>query len=187
MSDADLSTWNSLLRATIIEAEMFDFSTPTVLEYVAEHIDRQHIASLVSLLKNLPTHVDYLVLRSVSTVRIAEYLLSGLDRHIEMCGSLPVTFVELVHDIMVTSYPPHPRFRLISQWLIRSLQTVIDACPPDLLVDMLERMQEGICIWIGDECEIFSTEQYSSDVRKISCFVVLPYSLNHCRSFRFTK
>lgn len=111
-----------------------------------------------------------------------------MDRSIEMCGSLPVTFVELVHDIMVTSYPPHPRFNLIAQWLIRSLQTVIDGCPTELLVEMLERMQEGICTWIGDECNVFENEQYSSDVSGdyISIVWFLANSLT-TRLFPFTK
>lgn len=50
-----------MLRFTVVEAEKYGFSVPTVLEYAAEHIDRQHIATFVlsyikRQLENLPLY-----------------------------------------------------------------------------------------------------------------------------------
>lgn len=95
---------------------------------------------------------------------MADYLLSAFDKTIDRCTSLPSAFIDLIHDILSTSYPPPPRNKVVAIWLLRSLVSVISNCPSDLVVELLENLLEGLVIWITDDCELFTDEEYTSEI-----------------------
>ncbi|KAI5123177.1 hypothetical protein M0805_000877 [Coniferiporia weirii] len=146
MSDADLSTWNSLLLYAVEAGANEYVSAPDVLEGVVQCIERQHIISLSS------------------TLRIADHLLSAFEKAIERCTTLPNNLVDLIHEILVTAYPPQPRNKVVAIWLLRSLQMTISNCPRELVIELLEALQDGLSTWIADECALFSKEEYSSEI-----------------------
>ncbi|THH07269.1 hypothetical protein EW145_g3491 [Phellinidium pouzarii] len=146
MSDPDLSSWSSLLSYAIDAGAKVYVSAPEVLECVVQCIERQHLISLSS------------------TLRVADHLLSAFEKDIRDCRSLPAGLVDLVHEILVTAYPPQPRNKIVAVWLLRSLQMTISNCPPVLVIELLEVLQDGLSIWIADECALFSEEDYSSEI-----------------------
>ncbi|KAH8113541.1 hypothetical protein DFH11DRAFT_1599209 [Phellopilus nigrolimitatus] len=146
MSDADLSAWNSLLSYAVEKAGKDYISLPDVLEEVVRCIERQHIISLSS------------------TLRVADHLVSMFDKAIERCTALPSGLIDIVHEILITSYPPQPRNKIVAIWLLRSLRTTIGNCPVELIVELLETLQDGLVTWIMDECALFSKEEYSSEI-----------------------
>ncbi|EJC98994.1 uncharacterized protein FOMMEDRAFT_148951 [Fomitiporia mediterranea MF3/22] len=146
MSEADLSTWSSLLAYAVDKASKEQTPVSEVLELVVSRIETQHVISLGS------------------TLRVADHLIGMLERHIETCNDLPRRLIELVHEILITSYPPEPRNKVVAIWLLRSLQSSIGNCPAILVVELLENLHNGLCTWIADECALFSTEEYSSEI-----------------------
>lgn len=162
MSDADLSAWNSLLAYATEGAARY-LSHSEFLEYLVKHIDRRHIATYVSY-NSYQHHSNSAFYRLSSIVRVGDYLLSAFDRTIEQSTSLPSSFMDLIHDILTTSYPPPPRNKLFAIWMLRSLSQIISNCPSDLLVELLENLLEGLVIWITDDYGLFTSEEYTSDI-----------------------
>ncbi|KAL5524821.1 hypothetical protein ACEPAF_9967 [Sanghuangporus sanghuang] len=146
MSGADLSAWSSLLAYAVEMAARDHVDAPEVLEIVVSHIDQQRITSLSSAL------------------RVADCLFEMLKRHIENCSELPLDVIDLVHEVLLTSYPPEPRNKVDANWLLRSVQSCISNCPANLIIELLERLHDGLCAWFSDECALFSSEEYSREI-----------------------
>ncbi|KAL5512693.1 hypothetical protein ACEPAG_2959 [Sanghuangporus baumii] len=146
MSGADLSAWSSLLAYAVEMAAKDHVDAPEVLEMVVSHIDQQRIISLNSAL------------------RVADYLFEMLKKHIENCSELPLDVIDLVHEVLLTSYPPEPRSKVDANWLLRSVQSCISNCPANLIIELLERLHDGLCAWFSDECALFSSEEYSREI-----------------------
>ena len=141
-----MAAWSGLLSYTIEKAAGDNISATEVLDFVIEQIDRQNITS------------------SSSTVRIADYLVGILEKCIGDMGSLPNELVDLVHEVLVAAYPPEPSNKIVAIWLLRSIQTTINNCPPELVVGLLEKLNDGLCTWMTDECRTFTAEEYSSEI-----------------------
>lgn len=52
--------------------------------------------------------------------------------------------------------------------VIESLREIVQIAPGELLVEFLERIQDGVRPWIIDEREVFLGDEYNEQVCKIS-------------------
>lgn len=98
-------------------------------------------------------------------MRVADFLLGSLNGTLEGSKGLPISLLDFVHEVLQTAYPPEPRNKIVSLWALRSLQTTVNNCPPELLTRLLEILHDGISLWLIDQCDIFSKDEYSRDVR----------------------
>jgi hypothetical protein len=89
--------------------------------------------------------------------------------HLEMPDTrqTPNALLDFVNDVLRSCYPPEPRNKVTSMWMIRSLTQVIDMCPTEMMRDLLEKVQEGVSIWISDECDALTQDDYTFDVNAI--------------------
>lgn len=100
-----------------------------------------------------------------SAARIADLLLSQIDfSEADASTEFPTVLVDVVHDILDVSYPPEPRNKMMSFWLLRSVTAFIDNVDPSWLVETLNSMQKGLCAWMQDECNMLNAEEYSTNV-----------------------
>src|ERR1700722_1637944 len=148
LSNDDFRSWDELLCYTICQASDCGIDSAAVLDYVADIIN-QHSS-----------------LTFTSSVRVADLLMSRceLPEARQLTGSL----LDLVNDALQSSYPPEPRNKVISMWMIRSLTRLIDTCPAEMAQALLEKMQDGLCLWVSDTFRILSQEEYAFDVRTFS-------------------
>lgn len=144
MTNNDVEDWDAFLRIAMDKALDHGIDSVSVID---------HVASAISL-NDTPT--------LSSSTRIADLLLS----HLEICEArqIPSDVLEFVNNTLVSTYPPEPRNKVTSMWLMRSLTRIIDACPQELYLNLFELIQEGLRIWIADEYEVFTAEEYSMDV-----------------------
>lgn len=101
-----------------------------------------------------------------ASTRIADLLLSNLD--FSDIRQLPTEVLDFVNDTLLGTYPPEPRNKVTSCWVLRSLTRAIDTCPPELHTGFFEKVQDGLCKWISDECESFTEDEYSFSVRDLA-------------------
>ena len=99
-----------------------------------------------------------------TSTQLADDLLTALNKTLHDTKEFPSALFDLVQDIMRVSYPPEDGIKIVSQWMIRSLQHVIDACPESMIFMLLDSVQDGVCRWLTDECGVFTEEEYSQDV-----------------------
>jgi hypothetical protein len=109
-----------------------------------------------------------------SSTRIADLLISHLDM-LDM-HQIPNSLLEFLDDVLQSTYPPEPRNKITSMWMIRSLTRLIDTCPAEIVHDLLERLQKGLSIWISDELGILNKEEYTYDVRRANRRIGFPLS-----------
>ncbi len=108
-------------------------------------------------------------------MRVADFRLSSLNSSLEDSSALPISLLDFVHEVLQTTYPPEPRNKIVSLWALRSLQTAVNNCPPKLITRMLEILHDGISLWLNDECDIFSKDEYSRDVRILTICSIHKY------------
>ena len=99
-----------------------------------------------------------------TSLQLADDLLVALNSTLQDTNEFPSILVDLVQEIMCVTYPPEDGIKIVAQWMIRSLQKVIDACPASMTFTLLEGIQDGVSRWVSDECGVFSDEEYSRDV-----------------------
>ncbi|KAI0927050.1 hypothetical protein AcV5_007689 [Taiwanofungus camphoratus] len=153
MTNNDLEDWDAFLRIAMDKALDHGIDSVSVID---------HVASAISL-NDTPT--------LSSSTRIADLLLS----HLEICEArqIPSDVLEFVNNTLVSTYPPEPRNKVTSMWLMRSLTRIIDACPQELYLNLFDLIQEGLRIWIADEYEVFTAEEYSMDILPVYQTVLL--------------
>ncbi|KAH9949823.1 hypothetical protein B0H21DRAFT_819758 [Amylocystis lapponica] len=144
MSSGDLDVWDALLRFAVSKAIDVGRHSIDLLERVASQIWAHHA----------PTHA--------SSLRIADLLLSHLE--VNDAREVPADVFEFVNDALIVSYPPEPRNKVASLWLMRTLTRVIDTCPLALLVGTLRLAEAGLSTWIKDECTVFTEDEYTMDI-----------------------
>ncbi|KAL6302847.1 hypothetical protein BKA93DRAFT_736024 [Sparassis latifolia] len=144
MSTEDLETWNTLLRTTMDNALDYGVDSVSVVDLVSSLISSNHAPTLAS------------------STRVADLLLSHLE--IGEARQIPFDMMEFINDTLISTYPPEPRNKVFCMWLLRSLTRVIDACPVELSLNLLETLQEGLVIWIADDYEVFTPDGYSMDI-----------------------
>lgn len=143
-SNDEFGVWDGFLRHAMNKANDNGMDAMVVLDHVASVVARSPCPAFAS------------------STRIADLLLS----HCEMddIRELPTNVFELVNDTLLSTYPPEPRNLKPSMWLIASLTRAVDACPVDLRLSLLEAIQDGVGVWLSDECRVFTRDEYALDV-----------------------
>jgi hypothetical protein len=150
-ADEDLAAWEKLISYTLAKALDNGVEPQSVLEQLAGQISEHHT----------PTW-------SCAT-RIVDVMVSNLD--IANSKDVPLEVMDLVNLTMVSSYPPAPRNKIFSRWLIRAVAKVLDECPLNLVTQLLQKIQEGLSMWISDEYKVFTSDEYNYDVSFSSDFL----------------
>lgn len=143
MTDDDLALWEEFLQHTMDKASDNGVDVTTFVERVAEavgHVSRPVFTYL--------THIMDLLLRRCEFTDVRQ---------------LPLQTLKLVNDALHASYPQPINMRT-SLSLLATLAAVIAACPKDLRVELLKVIQDGICLWLADECGIFSDDIFELDL-----------------------
>ena len=153
MSDDDLNVWESILGSCMNKALDEGVESVRVIEYISGLISSTHI----------PT--------STSSTRVVDVLLSHLD--VTEISEVPCALLELVNDTLQSTYPPEPRNKMTSLWLIRTVTRLVETCPVKLLYRTLCALQDGAIIWIADAYDVFYDDVYSFDVSIFSLKKVL--------------
>ena len=174
MSDPDLAEWEAMLQYCVVKGLDRGQSSFYVLELVAKGVERSHFQMYLSLIRLFFLQLIVIYNRLTSAVRVAEMLLSQLDfAEADAATEYPGTLVDIVHDILDSSYPPEPRNKTISFWLVRAVLNFIDNCDPSWLEDVLYCMERGLCAWLTDECNVLQSNEYNAEVSFLIC-------LSHC-------
>jgi len=160
LSGEDFALWEDFLATTTTKALDHGVDSYTVLD---------NIASFVSSFQS-PDSSPF------SSARIADLLLTHLDT--PEIRELPTNLVDLVAETMRMTYPPEPRNKQVMMWMTRSLSSVIENCPPEFCMSLFETLQEGLCIWLNDNCDSWTKDELSYDVRLLTP-VILMLLTNH--------
>ncbi|KAK0487411.1 hypothetical protein IW261DRAFT_1447728 [Armillaria novae-zelandiae] len=144
LSDNDFRAWESLLSVGVEKA--FDYGMDA-----SEFIDS--VAAKVS------QHLDPTI---TSVTRITDALISRVD--MSDVRQMPTSLVDLLNETLRTSYPPEPSNMTTSLWMVRSLVRMLETCPPELISNVLNVLQEGLSLWISDEFKGFKPSDYSGDI-----------------------
>ncbi|KAH7921313.1 hypothetical protein BV22DRAFT_1132369 [Leucogyrophana mollusca] len=144
LSNDDFETWDKFLNHAMNKALDYGIDASSVLDHVAEIVSRNPCPAFAS------------------STRVADLLLG----HLEMpdARQLPSYVFDFVNDTLLSTYPPEPRNKVTSVWLIRSLTRVVDGCPSELCMSLLETLQDGMATWISDDYHVFTEDEYTFDV-----------------------
>lgn len=148
MGSEDLDAWDTILQVCIARVLDDGADAARVLDHLAGTIASTHI----------PT--------GASATRAAELMLS----HLETPPDAPA-LLGFVNDTLVSTYPPEPQNKVASMWLIRTTTRVVEMCPVNKLSEIVGTLQEGLSVWISDQCRVFSVEEYAFDVSFIPFFL----------------
>jgi hypothetical protein len=141
MSTEDLDAWDAMLQFCLGRVLDEGADPARVLDHVAGTIASTHI----------PT--------DASAMRAADLLLG----HLETPSEAPA-LLEFVNDTLVSTYPPEPRNKVVSMWLMRTVTRAVETCPARVLRDLLGALHEGLGVWIADQYRVFTAEEYAFDV-----------------------
>ncbi|KAG2342195.1 hypothetical protein BDR05DRAFT_964509 [Suillus weaverae] len=144
MANDEFETWDNFLQHAVNKALDYGIDASTVLDRVAEIVSENPCPAYAS------------------STRVADLLLTHLD--MADARQLPSFIFDFVNDTLQSTYPPEPRNKVTSIWMIRSLIRVVDACPAELRLNLLEALQEGISLWISDEFHVFNEDEYTGDL-----------------------
>ncbi|KAJ6525284.1 hypothetical protein DFH09DRAFT_1416643 [Mycena vulgaris] len=144
LSDSDFVLWDSFLEYAIEKGFDYSLDAVNVLEHVAGIIAKAHNPA------------------STTASRIVDTLLNHfLSIDSEAVRELPETLFEFTNDTLRSSYPPEPRNTQQAQWTLRSVARAVELCPPELLMDLLRLIEDGICVWVSDAHQAFNDEDYA--------------------------
>lgn len=141
MSTEDLHSWETMLQFCLGRALDEGADSARVLDHVAGTIASTHI----------PT--------GASATRAADLLLG----HLETPSEAPA-LLGFVNDTLVSTYPPEPRNKVTSMWLVRTVTRVVETCPVKMLGELLGALHEGLSVWVADQYRVFTVEEYAFDV-----------------------
>ncbi|KAG1822871.1 uncharacterized protein BJ212DRAFT_1331086 [Suillus subaureus] len=144
MANDEFDTWDNFLQHAVNKALDYGIDASNVLDRVAEIVSENPCPAYAS------------------STRVADLLLTHLD--MADARQLPSYIFDFVNDTLQSTYPPEPRNKVTSIWMIRSLIRVVDACPAELRLNLLETLQEGISLWISDEFHVFTEDEYTGDL-----------------------
>jgi hypothetical protein len=122
-------------------------SIPPVLDQVACILSQNPtpaFADSARIADLLPTHLE---------IGEARYISGGL--------------FNFANDTLLSTYPPQPRNKITSIWLLCSLTCAIDACPAELALNLFETIQDGLSLWISDLYEVFTDREYEDEVKSM--------------------
>ena len=165
---SDRHTWNICSDDYSLWEELLNYTTNKALDHgVDSSVILDSLADFVSCFQTpgaSPT----------SSIRLVDNLLSHLETS-EM-RDIPQNLLELVSDTMRATYPPEPRNKGIAMWLVRSLMGVVENCPVEFCLSMLQTVKESLCLWFADECGAWTEDHLTYDV---GFFHFLLYCIDH--------
>ncbi|KAG1745909.1 uncharacterized protein EDB91DRAFT_1236218 [Suillus paluster] len=138
MTNDEFETWDNFLQHAVNKALDYGIDASAVLDRVAEIVSENPCPAYAS------------------STRIADLLLTHLD--MADVRQLPSYIFDFVNDTLQSTYPPEPRNKVTSIWMIRSLIRV------ELRLNLLETLQDGISLWISDEFHVFTEDEYTGDL-----------------------
>ncbi|KAH9060473.1 hypothetical protein EDB87DRAFT_1616129 [Lactarius vividus] len=141
MNTEDLDAWEAMLQSCMGRVLDEGADPARVLDHVAGTIASTHI----------PT--------GASATRAADLLLG----HLETPSEAPA-LLEFVNDTLVSTYPPEPRNKVVSMWLMRTVTRMVEMCPVRMLRELLGALQEGLSVWVADQYQVFTAEEYAFDI-----------------------
>ncbi|KAL4069879.1 hypothetical protein V8B97DRAFT_1887107 [Scleroderma yunnanense] len=144
LNNEDFGVWDDFLRYAMDKAGDGGTDSLSFLDRVAEVVAR------------MPCPVF------ASFTRVADLLLTQCD--MADAKQIPSNIFEFVNDMLLSTYPPEPRNLKPSTWLIATLTRIIDVCPLGLRLELLEAVQDGVSMWVSDDCHVFSEDEYTFDV-----------------------
>jgi hypothetical protein len=147
MSTEDLDSWDATLQVCLARVLDDGGDATRVLDHLAGTISSMHI----------PTGAS------------AELMLSHLD-----APSDAPALLGFVNDTLASTYPPEPRNKVVSMWLIRAATRVVDTCPVKKLREVIGALQEGLSVWVADQYQVLTAEEYAFDVGGFLPYVPRP-------------
>ncbi|KDR82377.1 hypothetical protein GALMADRAFT_237655 [Galerina marginata CBS 339.88] len=142
----DYNTWEDILTYTTGKALDHGFNTAHVLDTIANFISYFQTPGL----------------HPAPSTRLVDVLLSHID--LSELGELPLQAIELASITMRATYPPEPRNTPVAMWMVRSLTNLIEHCPPELCLRLLHTLEDGLSLWLADECDAWSSRDLNYDV-----------------------
>lgn len=95
---------------------------------------------------------------------MADHLVTAFGRHVEDCSALPKHLPSFLNIVLESSYPPKGSNKIVSIWLLRSIQSALGKFRPVLAIEFLEIVREGLCLWMSDDCATFADDEYSNEI-----------------------
>ncbi|KAJ8080423.1 hypothetical protein PM082_017256 [Marasmius tenuissimus] len=141
LQDEDLETWSSLLDLALEKGRDSGLDDLAALNKIADTLHQPAFESCS---------------------RVAEMLLNKCQLSEE--EELPHLLVEFVTDTLRSRYPPKPNETCSSLWILRELAKVLDGCPRNLALPLLETLQEGVSLWISDDLDTLTILDYDEVV-----------------------
>ncbi|KAJ4493203.1 hypothetical protein C8R41DRAFT_332957 [Lentinula lateritia] len=133
LNNDELSTWERFLAFIVNRGFDYGYDCVAVVGLIAERLQEKCNPTFTSL------------------TRIADMLMTHARDSFREILNLPESLMDFIADTLNQSYPPSPSTGFSSLWMIRSLGHLIDACPEQLCLSLLETLQESIVLWISDE------------------------------------
>ncbi|KAI6039330.1 hypothetical protein EDC04DRAFT_1755812 [Pisolithus marmoratus] len=144
LNNEDFTIWDGFLRDAMNRARDGGSDAMTLLDDIAVDLAR------------VPCPAN------ASFTRLADILLTQFD--IGDARQVSSNVFDFVNDTLLSTYPPEPRNLKPCTWLIATLTRIVDACPIDQLVELLQAIQDGVGIWVSDKCGVFAEDEYIYDV-----------------------
>ncbi|KAJ3885641.1 hypothetical protein GG344DRAFT_58878 [Lentinula edodes] len=133
LNNDELSTWERFLAFIVNRGFDYGYDCVAVVGLIAERLQEKCNPTFTSL------------------TRIADMLMTHARDSFREILNLPESLMDFIADTLNQSYPPSPSTGFSSLWMIRSLGHLIDSCPEQLCLSLLETLQESIVLWISDE------------------------------------
>lgn len=101
-------------------------------------------------------------------VRVADLLVGSLE--IGNIREIPTKLLDFANESLCAAYQRSAHHMVECFWLIRSLTNVIEACPSELLCDLLSTVQDGMNTWISDDHHVITEDDYTLNVRMLTTY-----------------
>jgi hypothetical protein len=158
----DKHAWNLTGEDFNIWEEFLGYATGNALDHgVDSSTVLDNISSFVSSFQTPSAH-------SYLSMRLADLLLSHLD--IPEMRTIPQSLVELISETMRANYPPETRNKAVMRWLARSLTTLVDKCPTEFCLQILQTLEDGVTLWLSDERCVWEEGEFNYDVCFFFCY-----------------
>lgn len=128
------------------------------IEQAADFVGMEALTVLDMAAETLSTNPAF-----TASVRIADILLTCIDSFSEL-QELPELAIRFVGSTLRSAYPPAPRHKVESMWLVRTVCKAVEDCPNELVDELLNMLREGLCPWVEDACNEFDKDEYEYDV-----------------------
>ncbi|KAL4251214.1 hypothetical protein ABKN59_006305 [Abortiporus biennis] len=175
MSNRHLEQWQEMLQYTIDKALDYGVDTVTVLDHLSSTILNNTSSTTLmtcSSLRTADTILSYFIDESKQT---PDTVLTELRQ-------IPSDILTFVNQTLLATYPPplldehsddfqkkeSESRKWFSVWLLRSITRMIEGCEKNeeygIWRDVIGSLQEGLGVWVADEYEALSVEEYALEI-----------------------